>query len=252
MSTEAYYCLVLTLFTSDSELTKGYGMLNDTLRSMIGDKEFVPAQTWRTLSWKMICNDAQFFSVRTSADDLYNGENLPSSVLHFVIPPLKSDNQLVTPANIPRQWTESKHKSKKRRDDEQDRNQRRGRDQDKRGGGDDGWFQGTHPKLKTLMEPYSEEFDSVFFSDICTAADTRIADLPESMRNICFNHILGKCRFSPENCYHKHVKGSTLKEDDVDTLIELIQPGVEKTVEEGSQSLKKRRVHRGTKKWGRR
>ena len=92
----------------------------------------------------------------------------------------------------------------------------------------------------------------MFFLDSCIAADTRIADLPESMRRICFNHILGKCRFSPEDCYHKHVKGSTLKEDDVNTLIEVIQPGVEKKVEEGNQSQKKRRFRRGGKKWGRR
>ena len=62
-STEAFYCLFLTFFTSDSELTKDYGLLHDTLQSMIGDKECVPAQTWETLSWKMICSNAQYFSV---------------------------------------------------------------------------------------------------------------------------------------------------------------------------------------------
>ena len=96
-----------------------------------------------------------------------------------------------------------------------------------------------------MMEQYSKEFDSVSFGDICTAADKRMDDLPESMRkNQCFNHLLGRCRFSPRNCFHDHVKGSTLNEEDVDTLVDLLKPGVDKLVEDGEPSPRKRPNHR--------
>ena len=113
-ATEAYYCFNLTFFTADSELTKECSMLHETLQSMLADKEAVTAQTWRTLSWKMISNDAQYFSVLTSADDLYEQENLPHLVLHFVIPLLRSDLTLTMPSNILRQWTAGQQKKSKR------------------------------------------------------------------------------------------------------------------------------------------
>ena len=65
------------------------------------DKDVVSTQTWMTISWLMLGSDAQYWSVRTSADDLYDQRNLPKLTL---MPGLKMNKSLPTPTGIPKEW----------------------------------------------------------------------------------------------------------------------------------------------------
>ena len=84
------------------------------------------------------------------------------------------------------------------------------------------------------MEPFCREYDNVNFFDICKLADdVRLSDFPTVFQGKCFNHILGKCRFTEEKCGHKHVPGLSLDDEDVDTFVKLVQPGVTKMIQDG-------------------
>ena len=53
------------------------------------DKDLLSKQTIMTISWHMLNNDAQYWSVRTNANDLFEGNNLPKSTLQIIMPGLK-------------------------------------------------------------------------------------------------------------------------------------------------------------------
>ena len=100
--------------------------------------------------------------------------------------------------------------------------------------GEGKWADDTHPKIVSMMDPYRRKHSKVNFFDICRAAgDVRLGDFPSCFRGKCINHILGKCRFTAEKCGHNHVPGSSFEEEDVNTFIKLIQPGVKTLVEDG-------------------
>ena len=87
-SIEVYYCLLLTFFPH-AEITNDNRMMHDLLQGMREDKDLLSTQTIMSLSWHMLGNCAQYWSVRTSADDLHKGKNLPKSTLQFIMPGLK-------------------------------------------------------------------------------------------------------------------------------------------------------------------
>ena len=236
-ATEAYYCIVHTLFTADSELTKDYEMLHDTLQSLLADKDSVSAQTWRTLSWKMICNDAQYFAVLTSSEDVYNEENLPRSVLHFTIPSLRSDLALTMPANIPRQWTGGKRKKNPTNEwdvhDEWEKEGEQSNDSESEGWSDvedgkQGWMtphSETHPKVKEMMREYYDKFDYIMGSSICHEAGIRPADL--KLGKACLNYILGLCTKRGCTRHRRHPRASDATDHEVTQLCKKLKKGVD-------------------------
>ena len=197
-------------------------------------------QTYMTISWLMLDNDAQYWSVRTNADDLYDQRNLPKSTLQFIMPGLKINKSLPTPTGIPKEW-KVKPATKKREQEQVRERDGREKEREQRNGNEAAsWSKETHPKVKEMMETYRSKYDRVVFGQICKKAGVRIDDLPESLHDKCFNHLLGKCNLGKPRCRHIHAAGSSLDEGDVDALVATLKPGVEKVVEDGLEPFRKR------------
>ena len=160
-STEAYYCFLLTFFP-DAKITNDYRMMHDLMQVMREDKDLLSKQTIMTLSWHMLNNDAQYWSVRTNANDLYEGNNLPRSTLQLIMPGLKINKELRTPVGIPKEWRAAPVFKKREREQEHHR-------RESEGGSDaeddeQGWMtphKETHPKIKEMMREYYDQFDGI-------------------------------------------------------------------------------------------
>ena len=85
--------------------------------------------------------------------------------------------------------------------------------------------------VKVLMAPYWKKFPFIKFGQICSEAELRFADLPTAFRGKCFSKFLGLC--TRRDCRHNH-DYNTITADDVTSLCTLLQPGIQKVVEESS------------------
>ena len=99
---EGYYCFLATLFPK-ATITNDYRMLNELLQSMIEDTDVLEKQRIMSLSWIMLGNCAQYWSVRTSADNVYDRKNLPQLTLHFIIPGPKINKNVPLPSGVPKE-----------------------------------------------------------------------------------------------------------------------------------------------------
>ena len=204
--------------------------MHELLLSMIDDTDVLETQTIMSLSWILLGNCAQYWSVRTSADDVYD-RRFPKSTLQFIMPGFKIHKHISMPRGTPKEWRAAP--ASKKREREQD-TYRRGNDRNQHNSnGAADWHNEVHPKIKAMMEPYRKVHDTVRFGRICHKAGVKIYDMPQGFRNKCFHHMLGKCHVGEDNCDHKHVAGSALAEEDVDAFVKKVKPGVVKVTEEG-------------------
>ena len=138
--------------------------------------------------------------------------NLPTSVLHFVIPALKSDKKLITPEDIPRQWTAQKQKPVKRSDVEVD---------------EQGWMtphSETHHKIKEMMREYYDQYDDIRAHNICQKAGVSMKEL--NLGNACLNYILGSCNRRECTRTRRHPRAEDATDQEVTQLCKKLKKGV--------------------------
>jgi hypothetical protein len=92
-----------------------------------------------------------------------------------------------------------------------------------------------HPTIKTMMEGYIRHFRSVQLRLLCKAAGITEGDLPTDARyvkngrnGLCYTYILGKCNGKYCNrAQEGHVPAGELSDSFVESLCNLLRPGVE-------------------------
>ena len=224
-ATEAYYCFLLAFFP-DADITNDYRMMHDLLQNMREDKDVVETQTYMTISWLMLDNDAQYWSVRTNADDLYDQRNLPKSTLQFIMPGLKINKSLPIPTGISNKWR-AKPATKKREREQVHEHEDRTLDTD------------THPLIRDLMDPIFEQHACIPLNNILEEAGLTRERLPFLYKygrtNMCYHGILGYCSKKERGlCKLEHPSP-----DEVDTpgfvqeLVSKLKPGVDKILNNG-------------------
>ena len=173
-------------------------------------------QTIMTLSWHMLNNDAQYWSVRTNANDLFEENNLPRSTLQLIMPGLKINKELRTPVGITKEWRAAPVFKKREREQEHHR-----------GFGEIGGMiphDETHPKVKKMMREYYNMFDYIMGSAICTKAGIHISEL--GLENVCLNYILGKCTMEGCTQQRTHPRADEATEEQVNQLCNKLSRGV--------------------------
>ena len=159
---EGYLVWCETWLTAKSDLTSQYWDLHETMLSLADEEHNITTQTWLNLSWMLLINNYQFFAIKTSLDDLYSKERLPTSVLHPVMQSLRLFNTVQTPACLPSEWLLAVSKKRKREISREE----------KIGGFEGGIIphDETHPKVKEMMREYYSLHDYIMGKAICTKA----------------------------------------------------------------------------------
>lgn len=121
---EAFLVFCIGYFTRNSPLTKDMYELHDVLVSLSNESHNVDEQSWRNLSYILYCNEVQFYSIKTSASDVYDRVRLPVSMLRSsnLLTTLRTELKVNKVNGTPDHWLE-KPKRKKERYERRDANQ---------------------------------------------------------------------------------------------------------------------------------
>ena len=104
--------------------------------------------------------------------------------------------------------------------------------------------QGTHPAIRSMMEPYYQKYDHIKGKMICQAAGIHVNDL--NLRGACLNHILGGCGL--HGCERRHPEASSATHGQVQFICDKLKPGIEKLTggdDQGGDRDQRRRFGRG-------
>lgn len=100
-----------------------------------------------------------------------------------------------------------------------------------------------HHKIKTVMGKYMTKIGRLQISRIMAVAGATWADMPTipahmdgTTNKLCYNYVLGKC--NPRYCNHKtgHATEAEITDDFADTLLGLLQPGLDDMTPELSRA----------------
>ena len=142
-----------------------------------------------------------------------DGRGLPESNMREIAQHLKTFKTVPEVVGMPQEWSNAGSSQKWREREQGNPGYQEGQNKRKQ---EDQWqwgpagqpmtpLKGTHPTIRSMMEPYYQKYDHIKGNMICTAAGIHPSGL--NLRGACLNHILGGCAL--RNCERRHLEAST-------------------------------------------
>ena len=267
------FCALLhTLFGDTCDYYRTLMLIRNCMDSgaVYNIRQAYSADICHRISWAIIDDGRSYFStVMIQQDFAAATVTFPVSLLDSILPEVRYANQIMR-ANYPKEWQPMQPSTRTTTNQGgasmgawQQQNTAPPPNQDRRspaGGGQSGgenWDDPRHHKIVTMMAPYIAKFgNNVFVGELMDAAGVRVNDLPipvgtrfaskdNTKAYLCWNAVLGKCRFGASCKYKKnHPKKNELSDEFAASVVTALQQAVNFVVSTKEASPKKLKVEK--------